>query len=140
MTLSPWLVYLWGIIDTVGGTLQFVGAVHVAYAIVIFTIYGVKSSTASDKEKDEKRYPSIYEGAALEAAQIRESVKNFPKAGNGKLVVGLVFIGLSAFVPSSKTIAIMVIAPAIVNSKPIQQDLPELYEAAKKALMDNLTK
>ena len=33
----------------------------------------------------------------------------------------------------------MVVAPAIVNSEPIQKDLPELYKAAKDALMHTLT-
>lgn len=43
------------------------------------------------------------------------------------------------FIPSSKTIAMMVAIPAIANSEPIQKDLPELYQLAKDALKEQIT-
>ena len=47
---------------------------------------------------------------------------------------------VASLMPSSRTIAVMVVAPAIINSEPIQKDLPELYKAAKDALMGTLKK
>jgi uncharacterized membrane protein YccC len=49
-----------------------------------------------------------------------------------------VFAGLGMITPSSRTIAMMYAIPAIVNSEPIQQDLPELYDMAVKSLKDQL--
>ena len=40
--------------------------------------------------------------------------------------------------PSTKTIAVMYAVPAIVNSKPVQQDLPELYQMGVEALKAQL--
>lgn len=49
------------------------------------------------------------------------------------------FMGtISALTPSSKAIAVMVIAPAIINSEPIQKDSPEIYQMAKDALKETL--
>ena len=41
--------------------------------------------------------------------------------------------------PDSKTVAMMVVIPQIVESKVIQQDVPELYNAAVEALKEKLT-
>ncbi len=39
-------------------------------------------------------------------------------------------------IPSSKTIAMMYVIPAVANSAPIQRDLPIFYDAAVEALKD----
>lgn len=46
---------------------------------------------------------------------------------------------LATFLPSSKTIALMYVLPEIANSKAVQQDVPELYDMAVKALKDQLS-
>ncbi len=46
----------------------------------------------------------------------------------------------NTFLPSSKTIAMMVVIPEIAHSKVVQQDLPDIYNAAVKALKDQLAK
>lgn len=43
-------------------------------------------------------------------------------------------------VPSSNTIAMMVVIPKIAESKAIQQDLPDIYNAAVEALKSSLKK
>ena len=43
-------------------------------------------------------------------------------------------------IPSSSTIAMMVVIPKIAESKAIQQDLPDIYELAIKTLKDELQK
>jgi hypothetical protein len=55
----------------------------------------------------------------------------------------LAFLSLFIFgslIPSSKTIAMMIIIPEIAHSKVVQQDLPDIYNAAVKALKDQLAK
>ncbi len=54
------------------------------------------------------------------------------------LVIGVLSYTASCFLPSSKTIAMMVALPAIANSEPIQKDLPELYQLAKDALKEQI--
>ena len=61
-------------------------------------------------------------------------------AGITSLLLASVFFFANTFVPSSKTIAMMVIIPEIAHSKVVQQDLPDIYNAAVKALKDQLAK
>ena len=45
---------------------------------------------------------------------------------------------LYAVIPSTKTLAAMLIVPAIANSEVIQKDMPELYNLAVEKLKDTL--
>lgn len=45
----------------------------------------------------------------------------------------------SVLMPSSKTIAMMVIIPKLAESKALQQDIPELYDLALKSLKEQIT-
>lgn len=58
-----------------------------------------------------------------------------------KLLGALTFISFASaiLIPSSKTIALMYVLPEIANSKVMQQDVPELYDMAVKALKDQLS-
>lgn len=52
----------------------------------------------------------------------------------------LLFLLLHALIPRSNTIAMMYVLPEIANSRVVQQDLPEIYDAAIKALKQQLEK
>lgn len=110
MTLSPWIIYLWGISDDVKAALGIAAAIFLiitfAFALIAFI----------------------------------EEIDGAVKAAVVTGVTAFLFGYFSALIPSSKTIAVMIVAPAIINSDPIQKDLPELYKAAKDALMSTLTK
>lgn len=108
MTLSPWIIYLWGIADSV---IAFFGTLSIVAGII---------------------------GVIATAIGFVENVSRGKKLGLSALAVAVFSGVLSVLVPSSKTVAVMVVAPAIVNSEPIQKDLPELYRAAKDALMGTL--
>ena len=45
----------------------------------------------------------------------------------------------TAFIPSTKTLATMVVIPAIANSDVLQKDMPELYNLAKEKLKESIT-
>ena len=55
------------------------------------------------------------------------------------IVTGAIALLVGVFLPNSKTIAVMVVVPALVESKAIQKDLPELYDMGIKALKSSLT-
>ncbi len=54
------------------------------------------------------------------------------------LATPVVFSVLRALIPTSKTVAMMVVVPGIVESRVIKEDLPEVYDAALKALKSQL--
>ena len=45
---------------------------------------------------------------------------------------------ISTLMPTSKTIAMMYAVPAIVNSKVVQEDLPEIYQMGVNSLKEQL--
>lgn len=55
------------------------------------------------------------------------------------LVLSAITIIFGALIPSSKTIAAMVIIPEIAKSKAIQEDLPEIYDMAIKQLKASIS-
>ena len=55
------------------------------------------------------------------------------------IAIGIPILTAWALMPSSKTIAAMVIAPAIANSEVIKRDIPDIYEAAISKLKEALT-
>lgn len=50
--------------------------------------------------------------------------------------VGLVLLVLAAFIPSTKTAAMMLVIPAVANNESIQREAGELYSIAKDALRE----
>lgn len=115
MTLSPWIIYLWGIADSINNAAHFF-SVGSGIATLVCTVCYL----ACKYDNDER---------GVEVLPIKTV-----------WVIFLAAFSINVAFPSSKTIAVMVVAPAIVNSAPIQKDLPELYKVAKDALMSTLTK
>ena len=71
----------------------------------------------------------------------KDAAEEWPKSRNLASVmvsVSVIVLVLNILVPSSRTIALMIVAPAIINSEPIQKDLPEIYQMAKEALKQTL--
>ncbi len=109
------LIYFWGIADNVRHAIGF------AAILSLIAIFAVTAwlLIADDLIPDETR------------KALKKSIT--------PLIVATVFFGtVSMLTPSSKTIAAIAIVPAILDSEVIRTDVPELYEAAKKALLDNL--
>jgi uncharacterized protein YqhQ len=114
MTLSPWIIYLWGIADQIR-------TVSIILIIILALATGACALVwAFMADEDDKSAPAW--------------AKRAWKIG----IAAAVFAVASAFFPSSKTIAVMVVLPAIVNSEPIQKDLPELYRMAIDSLKAEL--
>jgi hypothetical protein len=64
--------------------------------------------------------------------------KPMPKSFSVFLSCALVLACFGALTPSSKTIAMMYAVPAIVNSKVVQEDLPEIYQMGVDSLKKQL--
>jgi cobalamin synthase len=50
--------------------------------------------------------------------------------------VALTFAVITALIPSSKTVAAMIVLPAIANNETVQTEAADLYKLAKKALAE----
>lgn len=115
MNISPWLIYLWGIADNARAMFGIFTGVAAFVGVIGFIITTVESDDI--------------EGPLLTRLQ---------RIFGRLLIAAVVAACLATFIPSSKTIAVMVIAPALVNSKPVQEDIPELYSIAIDALKSSL--
>lgn len=124
MTLSPWIIYLWGIADNVRDTVGPLAIVTGISGVILFAI-GLIGSIVTEVRSD---FPLLDE---------KGRVMVF-KGGKWLASISASMAVLFILIPSSKTIAMMVVLPAIVNSEPIQKDLPEVYRMAVDALKDQL--
>ena len=114
MTITPFQIYLWQqldqIIDVINGSL-IIG--------IIVTIIGAFLWFMFDHDISESTHASI---------------KKYVFRLHIPL---LIFLTISkCLLPSSKTCAMIIAVPAIIDSKPIQKDLPEIYDMAVNALKE----
>lgn len=115
MNTTPLTIYLWQLADKLTDFSK--GTAVICFAAgVIFSI----SSTFPELEDDTMK-------------SLRKSCR--------KLIIAAASLGcLATLLPSSSTIAMMVVVPEIAHSKVIQQDLPDIYNAAVDALKNQLKK
>lgn len=114
MQLDPLTVYLVLQADKLSG---WIGGFCVAIPIVLFAI--IITATYPDDEFQEKFRPYI---------------RSFFRKG-GIILLILPYL-IYPLIPSTKTLAVMIIAPAIVNSSVVQQDIPELYSLGVEKLKE----
>lgn len=115
MNLTPFTVYLIMQADTIWVILMVLAIVFFIATIVVLIMRGVALSESWDDE-DIARIPS-----------------------RTKLIAAtLFFLAATALMPSTKTLCVTVLAPAIADSKAVQQDLPELYNLAVGKLREQL--
>lgn len=137
MNISPLTIYLWQLADrttipSVAITSLAGLAAFLLFIILIINISDVAKLSASDDTYDVKRN-------AKELASAKALVQ-FVKAWlKGSIAIGAITLCFSVLIPSSNTIAMMVIIPKIADSKVIQQDLPDVYNAAISALKAAIT-
>lgn len=138
MNISPLTIYLWQLADRI--TVPF-AAVSVLLAIISVVLFMVHVSNSADAAKyaakNEKSSNGSWFEKLREAEAYRDSSIKFLKKTLCGFLLSLV---VTTFAPSSHTIAMMVIIPEIAHSKVVQQDLPDIYNAAVKALKDQLAK
>lgn len=106
--MTTTMIYIWGIADNIGSAFTIIAIVGLVLAGVLLAISGIAKAESAEDETV----------AAL--------IAGFNKA----LTAGLIALVLAALMPSSKTIAAMVVIPEIANSDVIKRDLPDIYAAA----------
>lgn len=136
MSISPWIIYLWGIADQLRPCLGVASFFFIFYGLVMRLVSGFAKQDAIRKRSCAYGASKEREEAAADEldVQSRNALKVCKRMG----VVGALFFVVAAMFPSSKTIALMVVVPAVINSEPIQKDLPELYQMAKESLKQTL--
>ena len=113
--MTTTVIYLWGIADDINAA-----ALSIAVAGFIIAGFLLIASFACEAESDKE--------------QSAAAMRGFRKA----LITGCVALTVTVLAPSSKTIAAMVVIPAIANSDAIKRDLPDIYNAAVNQLKEEL--
>lgn len=119
MNISPFLIYLWQQLDLVRSSLFSVTVISLI-ALVISVI--ILSCFAEDGKAGEDSKDFLF---------VVKLAKRFAWAA-------LLAFFLRMFIPTSDTLAYMVVLPKIVESDVIQEDIPELYDHAVEALKNHL--
>lgn len=137
MNVSATTIYFWQLADRV---LAFTPglAIFVTVCLVIMLLLSlINNGIAADSAAKAATYTTDnydmrkYAGAAASAKALYAQTTKLSKIFGA--LAGLFFF-VSAFIPTSNTIAMMVVIPEIAKSKVIQTDLPDLYNAAVSAL------
>jgi hypothetical protein len=116
MNITPLTIYLWQLADQAQDSFRTIG--------LISAIMGIMCAIGA--------FATSHDGTSASATAAKYSKKAF--------LASCLMLIISAFIPSSKTIAMMVVIPEIAHSKVIQQDLPDIYNAAVNALKNQLKK
>jgi hypothetical protein len=135
MNITPLTIYFWQLADKIEPWLIAATIVSLITSIILLVIHGFATAEAA-KLKAKKSPDGYYDDdIALNEAAILWTSK-----WRRTLPASILAAGLAALLPSSNTIAMMVIIPKIAESKVLQQDLPDIYNAAVQALKDQLQK
>lgn len=118
MNISPFLIYLWGQAD------QLISVLTSGFFVVVMVLSLIGFIISTVVPESEWGSPKHQ----------HDTKKLLSRVG----LIALVVYSLGTFIPSSKTVALMYVIPTIANSATVQKDLPEIYDAAMKALKANL--
>jgi hypothetical protein len=106
--MTTTMIYIWGIADNIGSAFTIIAIVGLVLAGVLLLISGVAKVESAEDET------------------VTVLLAGFQKS----LTAGLIALIVAALMPSSKTIAAMVVIPELANSDVIKRDLPDIYAAA----------
>ncbi len=109
-----------------GGLLFIIGLITVASTIISIVLLAYKS-----KVFDSKDYEYIGDWLCPIISCILTSIL---------IIIITIIIIIKAFLPSSKSMAIIHVLPKIVNNEELKVEAKELYDLAKQGLRDLVTK
>jgi hypothetical protein len=142
MNISPLTIYLWQLCDRLPPICILFGVVLGFATIILFITSQVYRNNAGAARVDAASADYAPRKAQKEkdAVECDKMADRLTCCWHRTLPVAMLsFIGWS-LAPSSNTVAMMVVIPQIADSKVVQQDLPDLYNAAVEALKANLKK
>lgn len=114
MELSPWTVYWIMQLDSIVVTLIGLSILGVGVGIVGWLIYSVAWAEQFERKGPYKPPRFLVLFASL----------------------GLILATVTAFIPSTKSMATIIVLPAIVNNEHVQFEAGEIYALAKDALRE----
>lgn len=138
MNISALTIYLWQLADKIASASSGIAVVLSVAAIIygiitLINIHSVGYWKGLMERTEDRNYTEELKGAESLLGHARPLFKlTFFTSVFLWIVVTLI--------PSSNTVAMMVVIPKIAESKAIQQDLPDLYNAAVEALKASLKK
>ena len=115
--ISAWELYFILQMDSIGTGICGLGLAAGTVALV----YGFAGALMRDS------YNSEHNGKWERGVKVHKTTVKL-----GVLAAALLFT--SSFIPSTRTLAAMVVVPAIVNNTAVQKEAGELYQLAKQAL------
>ncbi len=124
MNITPLTIYLWQAADKLAsflGPLSFFSGLIAVIFIVIYLIYTYTAISDDEDAATDRTFKMLRTSIWITSP------------------LAVFIITFAALLPTSNTIAMMVIIPRISESKVIQQDLPDIYNAAISALKKQLT-
>ena len=124
--MNAWTIYWILQLDNIGGMVG-VASVLAAILLAVLIVYALICQNSNPEEWISSEYKNKAQRALDRAPSVTKAAKK-----TGFLLAGL--LAFSAFLPTTKTAAAMVILPAIVNNERIQHEAGDLYQLAKQAL------
>ncbi len=133
--MNAFTIYLWGIADgakSAAGYLAFISTAFYAVVLIsgFFSIFDKVPESVPDNSTSK-------EDLATHRSAITTTAKRVLARSMWAFLIPLFFVTLSTLLPDSKTIACMVIIPRIAESEAIQRDGPDMFRAAKDALVES---
>lgn len=139
MNINPLTIYLWQLADKILPILITFSVVFGVAGFILIIFHGIASADV-EKYKARKAAEKNSDGYWDDNLAEAEVIVSWSTKWRLCVSASVISLLLSGMIPSSNTIAMMAIIPKIAESKAIQQDLPDLYDAAVKALKDQLQK
>ena len=119
MNISPLTIYLWQLADDFRSNAFIISMIALVVGVILIAGSAIASMEPQDLTPEKRKKIRCW--------------------GVVSCLFAGVFFFANTFVPSSKTIAMMVIIPKIAESSVVKQDLPDLYDIAIKTLKEQLT-
>lgn len=139
MNITPLTIYFWQLADRISPCFLTFSILFGIASIILMIIHACWCADLSDY-KAKKKNNSERENYWDDDIAKHETLVKWTAKWKLFLPVSIVLGFLSALSPCSNTIAMMVVIPEIAKSKMMQQDLPDIYNAAVQALKDQLQK
>lgn len=122
--ITAWQIYWVMQLDSIGGMLTFT-AIVCGVAVLFLWVWGaIEKACSSNSPEMELSKREAARGVAL-----HRSAKPLT------ILAGILLLA-NAFIPSTKTAAMMLVIPAVANNQAIQREAGDLYGIAKDALRE----
>jgi hypothetical protein len=115
--ITPWEIYWVLQLDSIGAAITIAATLGVVISAIVIGISATITDRGCYPDKDQD-------------AQWGHVIRTWLTI---LLVSGVLFV-VDAFIPSTRTMAAVIVAPKIINSPTVQHEAGDLYKLAKQAL------